>query len=72
MKALVLTAPSTFEYIDYPDPEIRNPDDVLIRIRAAAICGSDVHGMDARLAGVNRRSSWGMRRQGKSRQWGAV
>lgn len=46
MKALVLTAPSNFEYVDYPDPEIRNPDDVLIRIRAAAICGSDVHGMD--------------------------
>lgn len=46
MKALVLTAPSSFEYGEYPDPVIRNPDDVVIRIKAAAICGSDVHGMD--------------------------
>ncbi|HEY9054393.1 MAG TPA: alcohol dehydrogenase catalytic domain-containing protein, partial [Rectinemataceae bacterium] len=46
MKALVLEAYNSFVYRDYIDPALRKPDDVLIRVRAAAICGSDVHGMD--------------------------
>lgn len=45
MKALVLTAPSTLEYRDWPDPEPA-PDEALLRIRACGICGSDVHGWD--------------------------
>ncbi|MCE1195912.1 alcohol dehydrogenase catalytic domain-containing protein [bacterium] len=46
MKALVLEDYKRFVYRDYPDPKLRGPDDVLVRVRAAAICGSDVHGMD--------------------------
>ena len=46
MKALVLEDYKKFVYRDYPDPALRGPDDVLVRVRAAAICGSDVHGMD--------------------------
>jgi len=46
MKALVLEAYNSFVYRDYPDPVLRRGDDVLIRVKAAAICGSDVHGMD--------------------------
>jgi threonine dehydrogenase-like Zn-dependent dehydrogenase len=46
MKALVLEDYKKFVYRDYPDPKLRGPDDVLVRVRAAAICGSDVHGMD--------------------------
>lgn len=47
MKALLLTAPSTFEYIEFPAP---TPDhgEVLIQIAACGICGSDIHGMDGR------------------------
>ena len=45
MKALVLTEPSRFELREVPDPQPR-PDEVLIRVRACGICGSDVHGMD--------------------------
>jgi len=45
VKALVLTAASKFEYKDVPEPEI-GPRDVMIRVRACGICGSDVHGMD--------------------------
>ncbi len=45
MKALVLTAPSTFEYLDVPTPS-PGTDEVLVRVVATAICGSDVHGMD--------------------------
>lgn len=43
MKALVYTKPHCFEYADFPDPEAGD-DDVLIRVRACGICGSDVHG----------------------------
>lgn len=43
MKALVFTAPHTFEYQDVPRPEPA-PDEVLVEVKACAICGSDVHG----------------------------
>ncbi len=45
MKALTLTAYHQFEFGEAPDPEI-GPEDVLIRVRACGICGSDIHGMD--------------------------
>lgn len=43
MKALVHTAPLKFEYRDVSEPEFGD-DDVLVRVKAVAICGSDVHG----------------------------
>ncbi len=45
MKALVLTAYKRFEYCDVPEPQ-PGPQDVLVRVEACGICGSDVHGMD--------------------------
>jgi L-iditol 2-dehydrogenase len=45
MKALLLTAPKQFEYTDVPEPDI-GPEEVLVRVKACGICGSDVHGMD--------------------------
>jgi L-iditol 2-dehydrogenase len=45
MKALVLKEYNTFSFEDVPLPEI-GPVDVLIRVKACGICGSDVHGMD--------------------------
>lgn len=47
MKALVLTAPSTFEFTEVPSPS-PGPAEVLIDIKACGICGSDIHGMDGR------------------------
>ena len=47
MKALVLKAYNEFSYEDIPVPEIAD-DEVLVRIRAVAICGSDVHGYDGK------------------------
>lgn len=44
MKALVHTAPYEFEMQEMDVPTIRD-DEVLIRVRAVGICGSDVHGM---------------------------
>jgi L-iditol 2-dehydrogenase len=45
MKALVLEDYMKLVYKDVPDP-VPAPDEVLIRVKAAGICGSDVHGMD--------------------------
>lgn len=45
MKALLLTAPSKLELVDFPDPRPA-ADEVLVRIRACGICGSDIHGWD--------------------------
>lgn len=43
MKALIYTEPYSFEYSDFPDPSV-GEDEVLIRVKACGICGSDVHG----------------------------
>ncbi len=43
MKALVFTAPGTVELLDVPEPDPA-PGDVLIQVRAAGICGSELHG----------------------------
>jgi len=45
MKALVLEAYNKLVYKDFPDPVLAE-DEVLVRVKAAGICGSDVHGMD--------------------------
>jgi L-iditol 2-dehydrogenase len=43
MKALVYTKPYCLEYSDFPEP-VASVNDVLIRVKACGICGSDVHG----------------------------
>lgn len=45
MKALVLEAYNKFVYKDVDDPHPASGE-VLIRVKACGICGSDVHGMD--------------------------
>ena len=45
MKALVLTEYNHFEIQEVEKP-VCPPDEVLIKIEACGICGSDVHGMD--------------------------
>jgi L-iditol 2-dehydrogenase len=45
VKALQLIGPSKFAIEDLPTPNPA-PDEVLIKVRACGICGSDVHGMD--------------------------
>jgi L-iditol 2-dehydrogenase len=45
MKALVLTEYNKFSVEDVPVPEY-GKNDVLVRVKACAICGSDIHGMD--------------------------
>jgi L-iditol 2-dehydrogenase len=45
MKSLVLAAYKQFRIEERPEPAV-GPDDVLVRVRACGICGSDVHGFD--------------------------
>src|SRR5688572_27584980 len=45
MKALLLTAPSQLALVDFPRPQPA-ADEVLVRVRACGICGSDIHGWD--------------------------
>jgi len=45
MKALLLKNYMHLEYTDVPDP-VPADNEVLIEVKAAGICGSDVHGMD--------------------------
>lgn len=46
MNALVLTEYKRLELLKVPKPTITAPTQTLVRIEAAAICGSDVHGWD--------------------------
>ena len=45
MKALVLEEYNKLVFKDVPDPDI-SPGEVLVRIKACGICGSDIHGLD--------------------------
>lgn len=45
MKALLLTAPSRLEFVEAPAPRPA-AGEVLVRVRACGICGSDIHGWD--------------------------
>ncbi|MBC8126801.1 MAG: alcohol dehydrogenase catalytic domain-containing protein [Gloeobacteraceae cyanobacterium ES-bin-144] len=43
MKALVFHQPGKVSVDNVPDPKIKHPDDVILRVTATAICGSDLH-----------------------------
>ena len=34
------------QFTDVPDPVISTPDEILVKVKAVSICGSDVHGFD--------------------------
>ncbi len=52
MKAAVLYGPHDLRLADIPVPKIADSRDVLIRVRAVGICGSDVHAYHGKLATV--------------------
>src|SRR5882724_12442128 len=47
MQAMLLKEYMHLKMVEMPVPSI-GPDDVLVRVRACGICGSDVHGMDGK------------------------
>lgn len=44
MQALVMTEIGRLELQTLPLPELTRPDEVLVEVRAAGVCGSDLHG----------------------------
>lgn len=52
MKALVLTQAKCLELQEKPMPSIQKADDVLIRVKAVGICGSDLHAYDGSLSTI--------------------
>jgi len=46
MKALLMEEYKKLRFTDFPDPKVEESHDMLVRIKAVAICGSDVHGFD--------------------------
>lgn len=48
MKAAVYHAPLRMEVEEFPDPQV-GPNDVVVKVHACGICGSDVHGYRAGL-----------------------
>ncbi|MEO8456725.1 MAG: alcohol dehydrogenase catalytic domain-containing protein, partial [Chloroflexota bacterium] len=50
MKANTFQGPFKLEVKDVPDPTIQHPRDVIIKVTAAGICGSDMHAYDGRMA----------------------
>ena len=45
MKALLLSRYKHLEIVDLPEP-VPGPGEVLVRVAACGICGSDIHGYD--------------------------
>ena len=43
MKAAVLTGIEKIEIQDFPSPQMKKSDDVLLKVRAVGVCGSDIH-----------------------------
>ncbi|STQ13375.1 putative oxidoreductase [Enterobacter cloacae] len=43
MKALTYHGPHHVRVENVPDPVIEQPDDIILRVTATAICGSDLH-----------------------------
>ncbi|MGI6175418.1 MAG: zinc-dependent alcohol dehydrogenase [Christensenellales bacterium] len=43
MKAIVFKKPGEYAFEERPKPEIKNPDDVLLKVLGVGICGTDLH-----------------------------
>src|SRR6188768_1268496 len=52
MKALVFHHPRKVSVDTVPDPKIEKPDDIILRVTATAICGSDLHLYRGKMPGL--------------------
>jgi threonine dehydrogenase-like Zn-dependent dehydrogenase len=43
MKSIVFDSPGKFRFEDRPKPQIKKPDDVLLKVRGIGICGTELH-----------------------------
>ncbi len=54
MKAITFEGKGTVAYATVDDPSLLTPGDAIVRVRAAAICGSDLHPYHEREKGLDR------------------
>ncbi len=59
MKALTFTGIKSITYESIPDPHIEVPDDVIVKVDACAICGSDLHIYHGRETGIDLHTCMG-------------
>ena len=52
MKALVYHGPGRKAWEEVPDPRIKDPNDVIVRVETTTICGTDLHILRGDVAGV--------------------
>ena len=50
MRAVVYQGPFSVAVEEVPDPEIKHPNDVIVKITSSCICGSDLHMYEGRTA----------------------
>jgi 2-desacetyl-2-hydroxyethyl bacteriochlorophyllide A dehydrogenase len=50
MHAVAFQEPGRVAVVEVPDPEVRAPDDAVVRVRATGVCGSDLHIYHGRVA----------------------
>jgi threonine dehydrogenase-like Zn-dependent dehydrogenase len=53
VKAITFQGIQSLEFGDVPDPKIQDPDDVIVQVTAAGICGSDLHPYFGRETGID-------------------
>jgi 2-desacetyl-2-hydroxyethyl bacteriochlorophyllide A dehydrogenase len=51
MRAVVLHSPGAVRVEDRPEPRVESPDEVVVRVTCAGLCGSDLHIVSGRDAG---------------------
>jgi len=59
MKALTYHGPHRVSVDNMPDPTIEAPDDIILRVTATAICGSDLHLYRGKIPGTNHGDIFG-------------
>jgi threonine dehydrogenase-like Zn-dependent dehydrogenase len=59
MKALTFTGLQNISYESIADPEIISPDDVIVKVKECAICGSDLHVFYGREKGIDHHTAMG-------------
>jgi len=65
MKALLLSKYRHLEIADLPNP-VPGPGEILVKVAACGICGSDVHGYDGSSGRRIPQSLWVMKLPGES------
>ena len=70
MKAVCWMGKRSVDVQDVPDPQILNSGDVIVRITATAICGSDLHLYDGLVPSMEKGDILGHEFMGEVVEWG--